>query len=237
VVADRKMYPAQEGLRIPPLTRDLEIDYTALSLAVPQKVRFRYKLEGRDNDWQDAGTRRQAFYTDLRPKKYKFRVIACGSDGVWNEAGASWDFSVVPAWYQTNWFWVSCAGAFLVLLWALYELRLRQLKRQFDSTLEVRVDERTRIARELHDTLLQSFNGLLMRFQALSNELDEGEPKQELDDAINRAEAGTTSARTMPGFGSPSGPASTQRLRRVACAPERGPVTIASSRPPGGTKK
>jgi hypothetical protein len=84
-------------LHLPPLTRDLEIDYTALSFVAPQKVRFRYKLEGRDAAWQEPGTRRQAFYTDLRPGKYRFRVIACNNDGVWNEAGTTLDFSVAAA--------------------------------------------------------------------------------------------------------------------------------------------
>jgi len=108
LIADRKNYSPGKDLRLPPLTRDLEIDYTALSFVVPQKVRFRYKLEGRDAAWQEPGTRRQAFYSDLRPGKYRFRVIACNNDGVWNEAGAMLDFSVAPSWYQTNWFRALC---------------------------------------------------------------------------------------------------------------------------------
>ena len=147
-------------------------------------------LEGRDNDWQDPGTRRQAFYTDLRPRKYTFRVIASNSNGVWNEAGASLAFSVAPAWYQTIWFWLSCAAAVFVLLWALYQLRLGQLERQFNATLEARVVERTRIARELHDTLLQSFHGLLFRLQAVRNMFPRRteEAPEALDVAILTAE-------------------------------------------------
>jgi signal transduction histidine kinase len=137
----------------------------------PQKVRFRYKLEGHDVNWQEPGTRRQAFYSDLPPRKYRFHVIACNNDGVWNEEGATLDFSVAPAWYQTIWFRVSCAGGFILLLWAVYQLRLQQLQRQFNMTLEARVGERTRIARELHDTLLQSLHGLMFRFQAARNML------------------------------------------------------------------
>ena len=153
-------------------------------------MRFRYKLDGRDNEWQDPGTRRQAFYTDLRPGNYTFHVIACNSEGVWNEAGASLGFSVAPAWYQTIWFWLSCAAAFVVLLWALYQLRVRQLSRQFDVELEARVNERTRIARELHDTLLQSFHGALFRFQAVRNMFPRRteEAPEALDVAILRAE-------------------------------------------------
>jgi signal transduction histidine kinase len=122
-----------------------------------------------DKDWQDAGTRREAFYTRLGPGKYHFRAIACNNDGVWNEEGAFLDFNIAPAWYQTTWFFTLCAVAFLALLWAVYQLRLHQLRRQFNIKLEERVGERVRIARELHDTLLQSFHGLMFQFQAARN--------------------------------------------------------------------
>src|SRR5262249_40132118 len=137
------------------------------------RVKFRYRLEGYDRDWHDAGTRRQAFYTDLPPGKYSFRVIACNSDGAWNESAAQLDFSILPAYYQTNWFRAVCATVFLALLWVLYHLRLRQLARQFNMRLEERVGERTRIARDLHDTLLQSFHGILLHFQTGINLLPE----------------------------------------------------------------
>ena len=130
VVADHKILKLGPSLQIPALTRDLEVDYTALSFSVPQKVRFRYKLEGRDREWQDAGTRRQAFYTDLAPGKYRFRAIACNNDGVWNETGASLSFSVLPALYQTAWLRALGAVAFLALLWVAYQLRVRQLRQQ-----------------------------------------------------------------------------------------------------------
>ena len=119
VIADRKHYSLVDDLRLPALTRDLEIDYTALSLVVPEKVRFRYKLEGHDTDWQEPGSRRLAFYTDLRPGSYTFRVIACNNDGVWNETGATLIFRVLPAWYQTNWFLILCIATGLFLMWAV----------------------------------------------------------------------------------------------------------------------
>ena len=186
-----------ERLRLPPLVRDLQIDYTALSLVAPEKVLFRYKLEGWDRDWQDAGNRRQAFYTNLAPRNYRFRVRACNNSGVWNEAGASFDFSVAPAYYQTTWFRLSCVAVFLALLWSLYELRRRQLQRQFNVGLEARVNERTRIARELHDTLLQSFQGLLLKFQVASDLLPERpvEAKETLDSAVDQAAAAITEGR------------------------------------------
>jgi len=130
IIADHKRYAPRDSLRLPALTRDLEVDYTALSFVAPQKVRFRYKLEGHDSEWQDPGTRRQAFYADLRPGNYRFRVIASNNDGVWNEEGATLDFSVAPAYYQTNWFRALCVTAFLGVLWALYQVRIQQMRRQ-----------------------------------------------------------------------------------------------------------
>jgi PAS domain S-box-containing protein len=118
------------NLALPPRTTDLQIGYTALSLSVPEKVRFRYRLEGVDKDWQDAGTRREAFYTRLGPGEYHFRVIACNNDGVWNEEGSRLDFNIAPAWYQTIWFRGLYGLGFLTLLWAGYQLRIHQLQEQ-----------------------------------------------------------------------------------------------------------
>ena len=131
------------------------------------------------------------------PGSIHFRVIACNSDGVWNDSAAKLDFSVAPAYYQTNWFRALCAVVFLALLWAAYQLRVRQLHHQFDMTLEARVGERTRIARELHDTLLQSFHGLLLRFQTVSQLLPERpvEAKEKLDSAIEQAAEAITEGR------------------------------------------
>jgi signal transduction histidine kinase len=197
IVADRKSFPLQEALKLPALTRDLEIDYTALSFAAPKKVLFRYMLEGHDASWQDPGTRRQAFYNDLPPKKYRFRVIACNNDGVWNETGASVDFSILPAYYQTVWFKILCAAAFLALLWAFYLFRLQQLRDQFTIGAEARVNERTRVARELHDTLLQSFQGAVFQFQAARKLLlrNADNAMQVIDEAIQAAEEGITEGR------------------------------------------
>jgi ligand-binding sensor domain-containing protein/signal transduction histidine kinase len=175
VAADRQIYAASYsgngGLPLPPLVRDLVIDYTALSLVVPEKVSFRYKLEGWDRDWQDVGTRRQAFYVNLPPRRYRFRVTACNNSGVWNEAGTFLDFSISPAYYQTTWFRVLCVAASLVLLAALYQLRLRQVTQQMKSRMEGRLEERERIARDLHDTLLQSVQGLILKVDAAARQI------------------------------------------------------------------
>jgi signal transduction histidine kinase/ligand-binding sensor domain-containing protein len=204
VTADRKTYwqnlsgdASSSHPRLPPLVRDLTIDYTALSFVAPEKVLFRYKLEGMDRDWQDAGNRRQAFYTNLSPGNYRFRVAACNNSGIWNEAGTFLDFSIAPAYYQTNWFLALCAAGFLALLWGIYRLRIQQLQHQFAIGLEARVNERTRIARELHDTLLQSFQGLILRFQAATNLLPERpvEAKQRFESAIDQAAQAVTEGR------------------------------------------
>jgi signal transduction histidine kinase/ligand-binding sensor domain-containing protein len=196
VTADGKSSEPAPGLRLPKLTHDLQIDYTALSLTYPEKVGFRYRLEGRDNDWQDVGARRRAYYTDLAPKPYSFRVIAANNDGVWNTAGAAIAFSIDPAWYQTRWFQAFCVAAALAMLGGLYRYRLHQMARRFNVRLEERVTERTRIARELHDTLLQSFQGLMLRLQLVDNLLPAGKAKDQLDQTLERADEAIAEART-----------------------------------------
>jgi streptogramin lyase len=145
VIVDRKQLAATDNLKLAPHPRDLQIDYTSPTFTIPQKVEFRYRLDGYDRDWHEAGTRRQAFYTDLPPGKYTFRVTAANSDGVWNETAAKLGFSVAPAYYQTNWFRVLCACIFTALLWTAYRWPVRLFELQFDMSLEVRVVVRTRI--------------------------------------------------------------------------------------------
>jgi signal transduction histidine kinase/ligand-binding sensor domain-containing protein len=197
LVADRKEFEATPNLKLPPNPRDLQIDYTSPTFSIPQKVNFRYRLDPYDRDWHEAGTRRQAFYTDLPPGKYFFRVMACNSDGVWNDSAAKLDFYVAPAYYQTNWFRALCGCIFLALLWTVYQWRVRQLQHDFEMTLEARIGERTRIARDLHDTLLQSFHGLLLRFQTVSLLLPARpiDAKEKLDSAIEQAAGAITEGR------------------------------------------
>jgi signal transduction histidine kinase/ligand-binding sensor domain-containing protein len=154
---------------VPALTHRLEIRYTALSLVAPEQVRFKYMLEGYDREWQDARNRRQAFYTNLPPRRYRFRVIASNNSSVWNETGDTLELLVAPAYYQTSWFLALCAGAFLAAVWGLYRLRLYQVAREFNAQLDGRVDERLRVARDLHDTLLQTFQAALIQMQAAYN--------------------------------------------------------------------
>jgi PAS domain S-box-containing protein len=130
VVADRQPYAVADGLRLPPLVRDVTIEFTALSLVDPQSMSFRYRLEGHDDEWQEAGGRRQAFYTNLTPGSYRFHVKASNNSGVWNEQGAQLGFSIAPAFHQTNWFRLACAVLVAGLAWAGYLLRIRRLRRE-----------------------------------------------------------------------------------------------------------
>jgi len=189
IVADKKDYSPQADLRLAPGPHDIEIRYTALSFTLPQRVRFRYMLQGQDKGWQDPGTRREAFYSNLAPGPYRFHVIACNSDGVWNETGAELTFVVSPAYYQTLWFRVLFTLAVAATLWCLYLLRLRQATAQIQARLGERMDERERIARELHDTLLQGFQGLMLRFQAVMEEIPDNQPaRHKMEKVLERAD-------------------------------------------------
>ena len=190
VTANGKRYDPASGLRLPPQIRDLVIDYTALSLAAPESVHFRFKLEGQDEGWREVVNQRQMEYSNLPPRKYVFRVKASNNSGVWNENGDSLEFSIAPAYYQTTWFRAASVVVFFISLWALYRYRLHQLAREFNARLDERVGERTRIARNLHDTLLQSFQGALIEFQAARNLFSKGrqEAIQALDTAMRSAQ-------------------------------------------------
>lgn len=161
VIGDRRSYPI-EDLHLPPVTRDLEIHYTALTYVAPPKVFFRYKLEGRDVRWQEAGGRRAAFYTDLTPGTYRFHVIASNNDGVWNEVGAALQFTVAPAWYQMLWFRLLCVLIAASIVWIGYRIRMHQMAVVMNQRFDERLNERTRLARDLHDTLLQTIQASKM---------------------------------------------------------------------------
>jgi signal transduction histidine kinase len=196
IIADRKSYAPENNLRLPPITRNLEIDYTALSFVMPKKVRFRYKLENYDVNWQEPGTRRQAFYSELSPGKYRFRVIACNNAGVWNEAGATLDFRVMPAWYQTPLFRAICVIVVLCIVWTIYRFRVRQIARAIGARFDERLAERMRIAGDLHDTLLQTIQGSkLVANDALNKHSNEVKMRHALEQLSAWLELATQESR------------------------------------------
>ena len=189
VIVNGKPYGASAGMLLPKHTTDMEIDYTALSLSIPSRVRFKYKLDGVDAVWKDAGSRRQAFYTNLSPGARQFHVIAANEDGVWNEAGATADISIPPAFYQTRWFYTLCGIAVMGLLWLIYRFRLQQLSHQLRARMGARLEERERIARELHDTLLQSTQGLILVFQGFAGRLEKPSAmRTDMESALDQAD-------------------------------------------------
>jgi signal transduction histidine kinase/ligand-binding sensor domain-containing protein len=149
------------GARIPPGQTRFAFEYAGLSFLAPSRVRYRYRLEGFDKQWTDAGGRRTAFYTNLPPGSYRFHVQAANNDGLWNEAGAEISFTVSPPFYRTAWFLLLVLAAIASMVVLLYRLRLRRLQSRFAAVLA----ERTRVAREIHDTLAQSFVGVSVQLE------------------------------------------------------------------------
>ena len=166
--ADEARLSVRPQLSLPARTSRLEIAYSELNLTSPLRTRFRYRLEGFDVDWVDAGTRRQAFYTNLPPRSYRFLVVPSNDDGTWGQSGAAWDFSIKPMFYQTTWFRASGLAALGFAMWMGWQLRLRTVRRQFELIL----GERMRLSRELHDTLLQSLVGVALQFDAVATDVE-----------------------------------------------------------------
>jgi signal transduction histidine kinase/ligand-binding sensor domain-containing protein len=177
------------SLTLPAATSNIELDFAALSLAEPKAVSVRYMLEGYDADWIDPGARRQAFYTNLPPRDYRFRVIAANADGAWNRAGAAVSVKIPPTFFQSPWFLALCIALTLLVLWLASRLHMAQVASRIRTRLEERMGERERIARELHDTLLQSVQGLVLRFQSVANRMPPGEPSRaHLESALKSAD-------------------------------------------------
>ena len=198
IVVDDKPYELKPGMRLPANIRDVRIEYTALSLVAPEKVHFKYMLDGQDRRWTEVVNERQVKYTNLPPRQYRFRLLASNNSGVWNETGDTLEFSIAPAYYQTAWFYASCVAAFLAMLWGMYRLRLYQIRREFNAQLDGRVEERMRVARELHDTLLQSFQASVILMQAARNIFERRPDKavQSLDKAITTAAGAVAEGRS-----------------------------------------
>jgi signal transduction histidine kinase len=195
VIADGKTY--DPNLRVETAFRghDLQIVYTGISLTAPERVRFRYRMEGLDSQWTDAGTRRNVSYINLPPRHYRFQVIACNSDGLWNNAGADFALRVDPYFYQTKWFALLCLTAIALAVWFAHQLKVRRVV----SRLQLIAAERVRFGRELHDSLLQGFSGVVFLLEAAARQFDTapGMAKQRLDRAIDQADRSLREAREM----------------------------------------
>jgi ligand-binding sensor domain-containing protein/signal transduction histidine kinase len=197
VSADGAPVDVGEPVRIPSARQRIAFDYAGLSLSVPERVRYRYKLEGFDRDWSGPVTTREAVYTNLGPGSYQFRVIASNGDGGWNQNGASLSLKIVPEFYQTKWFLLLVAAVAGCLAWLAYQWHVQQVTARLDLQYKERLSERTRIARELHDTLLQSFQGLMLHFQRARNLLPSNPDQaiQRLDSALEGAEQAIVEGR------------------------------------------
>lgn len=169
--------------------RTLEFDYIGVDLDAPDRVSYQYMLEGQDKEWQDVGSRRQAFYTNLAPRGYVFRVRAAIGTGRWSNLQLGLPLTVKPAFYQTTWFTSLCLVLLAALLWLLYRLRLQSITSKMKVRSEERAQERIRIARDLHDTLLQGVQGLMLRFHFATEQLSADEPaRAQLFTALERAD-------------------------------------------------
>ncbi len=219
VMVDGNPTSLRGPIRIPSSQRRLVIDYSALSLVGSDRLRFRYRLDGFDHAWSEPVVSRQASYTNLGPGFYQFRVAASNSNGLWNGAEATLPFRIEPAFWQAWWFQVSGVLCLAAFTWLLYRLRLHHLARQFDMRVEERTAERTRIARELHDSLLQGFQGLLLYLQAAQHMLpaNPDEAKRALEKVLDQGDQALAEARSA-----------VQNLRASAVVPNDLPQALAA---------
>ena len=197
VTVGQKKQPIHHKLVLPAGTHHLELKFDSIEFTSPEKIRFQFRLEGVDGVWLDADTTRTAVYTSIPVGTHSFHIRACNRDGVWDRVGTAYDVSQLPYYYETSWFRLLAFLVVASIITAIYFFRIHQIAQEFNRGLEARVDERTRIARDLHDTLLQSFHGLLLRFQTVYSLLPSRpeEAKQSLGSVIDQAAQAITESR------------------------------------------
>ncbi len=171
------------AIQLDPGTDGVSLRYTAITFVSASRLTFRYMLEGRDKTWTEAGSRREAFYTNLPPGKFRFRVAACNGSFPCKETTSALDFEILPHLYQRPWFIALSTALLVLLVWAFHRFRVRQLRAQFVMVLA----ERSRIARELHDTLIQGFSGITMQMQAFARRLQSTADQRALSEIIRDA--------------------------------------------------
>ena len=172
VTAGKSSWSAESVPLLPPTTHGVHIAYTAPALSMPERVHFRYRLKEVDGDWQDDGGRREVFYANMQPGRYHFEVVTLNEDGVSSRQPATLNFTIMPAFYQTAWFKALMACIVALVLALIYMFRLRFIEQRYRLLMEERLSERERIARDLHDTLLQGMQGMLLQVEMLSNSRD-----------------------------------------------------------------
>lgn len=194
--ADGNAYDTDVPIKLPPLAGNVQIDYAGLSFVAPDKMSFRYRLDGFDKEWKDVGPRRQAFYTTLPPANYRFHVIASDHNGAWNEVGDSLSFELAPAFHQTAWFKLLCGVVIGALLWLVLQIRVRHVAGKIRLRQAIQYSERLRIARQLHDSLLQSVQGLMLRFSSAIQTVPAELPARPLlEELLDRSDDVITEAR------------------------------------------
>lgn len=203
-IVNGKAEPPDQLGKIGPGVTNIEFRYTALSFRAPTRITFRYKLDGFDRNWIDAAGRREAIYTNLPPGNYRFRLTAANIYGSWGDESQV-AFAVAPHLYQRAWFFPLCVLVLALLVWQAYRARVHRIRAELQTILA----ERSRIARELHDTLIQGFSGVTMEMQALSTRLTHASEKAELGSIIQDAGAALSEARrSVAGLRTQSGSAS-----------------------------
>jgi signal transduction histidine kinase/ligand-binding sensor domain-containing protein len=187
-VADDHRVVLAAGAGLPAGTGRVRIDYTALNLTNSERARFRYRLDGFDDDWRDAGTRRQAFYTNLPPRAYTFRVETDDGEGGWRSVPAEWSFSIAPRFSETPAFYAMCGVGMLLLVAVAWQLRLRKVRKDFALVLA----ERGRLGRDIHDGLLQNMVGIALKIDSIAHQPAQSNPdlvsvRREIEDCIAEA--------------------------------------------------
>lgn len=186
VTADLADYSPGEPLRFGHAVRDLRIAYTGISINAPETVVFRYRLDGRDSDWVDAGHRREAYYTDLAPGEYVFRVVSGVNYGPWSAVSGTLSFTVPRPFYRRTSVAVSLTAVCLLLLYGAYVYRVRRLAKSYQNLLEARLAERSLVAQDLHDTLLQGFISCSMHLRLMVKEIADPAMRAKLDALATR---------------------------------------------------
>ena len=219
IVVNGEVRDAKNIAKLPPGEKNVQFRYTGINFTMPARVTFRYKLEGYDKDWIDAGTRREAYYTKLPPGNFRFRVTACTADAACNESGSAVDFGLAYWYYERGWFLPVCLSLAGSMIWLFHRLRVRQLRERFSLVLA----ERNRIARELHDTLIHGLSGLTMQVQALTDRTRSPGYKVALEEIIRDAAAcmretreSVIGLRCTPASGSGLAPAIESAAKQIA---------------------